>query len=90
MSFTGPFGGPPVAVGLVPAAVRELLARQPVEGVAGFRQAAAHLQAHGGLDVIPGIGLVARAPGNFAAGFLGGRDQARNGSDGEGRAVFLG
>ncbi len=59
--------GPPLAVGGVPAAVFELGARQPAEGAPGLAEPAAHGEGHGGLHVVPGIGLFPPAPGDLAA-----------------------
>jgi hypothetical protein len=51
---------------LVPGAVGPLQADQPVEGPLRLGVALAQGQGHGRLDVVPGIGVAAREPGDHA------------------------
>ena len=68
VDLLSPVGGPP-------AAIRQLHPGQPGISPAGRPVLAADGQPHGCLHVIPGIGVAAIKPGNFATGQLGVEDK---------------
>jgi hypothetical protein len=67
IGVAGPVLGDPFHIGAAPASIRELLSGQPLIGLAGLRQKARDGEPHGGLHVIPRVGLLAFAPGNLPA-----------------------
>ncbi len=67
--------GPAFPIGRIPAAVRQLIGRQPAESFAGRPETPPDGKSHGRLDVVPGIGFLPRTPGNFTVRPLVGGDQ---------------
>ena len=60
-----------------PGAVRPLLAAQPVVGAGRLGHQPGRAQRHGALDVVPGVGVRPRRPGNRPAALLRGGDGSR-------------
>ncbi len=92
VALLGQVGGPggvALGVGGVPRAVGVLVAGEPVVGGGGAFVLARGVQGHGGLDVVPGVEVVAAEPGDGAVGALDGGD-ARGGGGGLGRGEDAG